>query len=233
MWLRRELLPFLLVQEDVVAPQGGVQGEGGGGRDGDGVGAVENFRRLGELKRHTELVVLKGDQRQVVAGRATEPEEDGHEEALLLAGHLAVDEIGHVAVGGAVGGVVAVQVVVDAVPGGGQLVQLLAAQLEGDGLAQLLGGVEGGGGRELLHDGLEVHVAQEITVAADDCRHLGAITDGAGERLRNRLDGKVGVPFEHHLEVRDLRASRQVDVLRTECNELKQASSHDSITQRK
>jgi hypothetical protein len=150
------------------------------------------------------------DERQVVTGRTAEPEKDRHEEALDGGGGFTISEINHLLVGITLGGGVAVQVVVNAVPGVGELVELLTTEFDGNRLAKLFGGVEGGAGSATLHRSLEPHVTEEITVTGDNGSHLGSITDRAREGLGDRFDSKVGVAFEDDLEVCNLGRSRKI-----------------------
>lgn len=54
----------------------------------------------------------------------------------------------------------------------------------------------------------------QVAVAADRACDTLAEVGSAVERLLNRLHREVGVATVHHLEERDLRVSRQVDILR-------------------
>ena len=54
----------------------------------------------------------------------------------------------------------------------------------------------------------------QVAVAADRARDTLAEVGSAVERLLNRLHREVGVPAVHYLEKRDLRVTRQVDILR-------------------
>ena len=54
----------------------------------------------------------------------------------------------------------------------------------------------------------------QVAVAADRACDTLAEVGRAVERLLNRLHREVGVPAVHDLEERDLRVSRQVDILR-------------------
>ena len=55
----------------------------------------------------------------------------------------------------------------------------------------------------------------QVAVAADRARDTLAEVGRAVERLLNRLHREIRVAAVHDLEERDLRVTRQVDILRT------------------
>ncbi len=78
----------------------------------------------------------------------------------------------------------------------------------------------GGQDVDLGQRGLQVDAVDQITVALDRARHLLAEVRGTVERVLDRLHGEVRVPAVDQLEERDLRVTRQVNVLCTVGNEL-------------
>ena len=256
----REALALLGVEVHVVDPQGAV-GEGigrvrsgldGHRRAGDAVaGGVERDEAAVERVEgdvDLDLVELQGDERQREPRVLAEPELQrdvvrAAEQAVVaqadvrrvLADHLVVPRA-LLRLGG--------QLVPDLEPRAVVLVDLLPADLDGDGADQRVAdrvdprdagdvAVRFGGHRELLPPVLQVrqvdleeHRADEVARARDRARHLASEARRAVEHLLDALDREVGVPPVDELEEGDLRRPSQDQVLGAVGDELHQPARH-------
>jgi len=120
------------------------------------------------------------------------------------------------------------------------LVDTLAADLELDLLDEVVAspveptelGTRAVRGEELnlRERGLEVHAVDQVTITLDGARDRLAKSRGTVERVLDGLHGEVRVAAVNHLEKRDLRVARQVNVLGTISDELhKSTTSHFSL----
>lgn len=120
------------IQEHVVAPQADLRRDGG----------VHANHIAAVSQQHVDLhlVILQSDEGQAAPHNAVEEEQKGNVEALDGARALAVDEVGHALVRLLLVGA-AVQLVIHALVGGGDLVDALATDLHVHLLEEGLGRV--------------------------------------------------------------------------------------------
>ena len=199
-----EATALLGVEVDVVAPHL----EDGGGE----VDAVIG----GEIEVDANLVVLEGDEGKVETGVAVEEEDEGEVDGTRS---VRVGVGGHLTPVGLLG-LIEVELGVQTPPALVVLIDTLTTDGKLNGADRTLGGPAGigligtgRGAKGRLGLKLDVHVADEITVAGDGDGKATGVGNGAVHGLLDVLHRKVGVTLVHRLEERDLRVSRKVDVL--------------------
>ena len=206
-----EAATLLGVEVDVVAP------------DLEGVGVEVVLELVGEIEIDADLVVLEGDEGEVETGVAVEEEDEGEEHLTLTRGHLTpVSLLGLVEVELGVHAPPTLVVLVDTLTTDGKLGSL--DRTLSDPVAVIRGTSDGGEGG--LGGELDVHVADEITVAGNrhgDATVVGGVTVGS---LLDVLHREVGVTLVHRLEEGDLRVTGEVDILGTVRYELHETASH-------
>jgi len=190
----------------------------------EGVGVEVRLELVGQIEIDADLVVLESDEGKVETGVAVEEEDQGEEHLALTRGHLTpVSLLGLVEVELGVHAPPTLVVLVDTLTTDGKLSSL--DRTLSDPVAVIRGGTsdgpEGGLGGEL-----DVHVADEITVAGNshgDATVVGGVTV---RRLLDVLHREVGVTLVHSLEEGYLGVASQVDILGTVSYELHETTGH-------
>jgi hypothetical protein len=189
----------------------------------EGVGVEVILELAGQIEIDADLVVLESDEGKVETGVAVEEEDQGEEHLTLTRGHLTpVSLLGLIEVELGVHAPPTLVVLVDTLATDGKLGSL--DRTLGDPVAVNLetsDGPEGGLGGEL-----DVHVADEITVAGNshgDATVVGGVTV---RRLLDVLHREVGVTLVHSLEEGYLGVASQVDILGTVSYELHETTGH-------
>ena len=191
----------------------------------EGLGVEEGGEIGREVDVDAHLVVLESDEGKVETGVAVEEEDEGEEHLALTRGHLTpVSLLGLIEVELGVHAPPTLVVLVDTLTTDGKLGSLDRTLSDpvavlGRRVTRLAG--EGGLGGEL-----DVHVADEITVAGNshgDATVVGGVTV---RRLLDVLHREVGVTLVHSLEEGYLGVASQVDILGTVSYELHETTGH-------
>ena len=203
-----EATTLLGVEVDVVSPDlegGGVEPVGETG---------------GQVEVETDLVVLEGDEGEVQTGVAVEEEVKGEVDGLVG------NTRSHLTVSGLLG-LIEVKLGVQTPP----LLVLLVDALTTDGKLDVVDGTLGHPrGASLidagLHLELDVHVADEITVAGNSDGDATGVGGSTVDGLLDVLHREVGVALVFRLEEGHLRVTSKVNVLGTVRYELHETTGH-------
>ena len=200
-----EAATLLGVEVDVVGPHlEGVKVGGEAGR---------------EVDVDADLVVLEGNEGKVETGVAVEEEDEGEVDG------LAVDTSGHLTVVGLLG-LVEVELGVETPP----LLVVLVNTLTTNGKLNVVDGALGDPARSPGVGGvrleLEVHVANEITVAGNSDGDATGIGGGTVNGLLDVLHREVGVALVLRLVESDFGVASQVDILGTVRYKLHKTAGH-------
>ena len=188
-----------------------------------GVDEGRHVRR--EVDVNAYLVILEGNEGEVETGVAVEEEDEGEVDGLTVArrGHLTpVSLLGLIQVKLGVQTPPLLVVLVDALTTDGKL-NVVNGTL-GDPV-----GIGGGvGGEGILTTGLEldVHVADEITVARNGDGHAAGVGGSTVDGLLDVLHREVGVALVFRLEKSYLRVTGKVNILGTVSYELHETTGH-------
>jgi hypothetical protein len=203
-----EATTLLSVEVDVVGPH----------LEGGGVEPLVEVR--GQVEVETDLVVLEGNEGEVETGVAVEEEVEGEVDGLLT------DTGGHLTVSGLLG-LIEVKLGVQTPP----LLVLLVDALTTDGKLDVVDGTLGhprgaGLGDTGLDLELDVHVADEITVAGNGDGHTTGVSGSTVDGLLDVLHREVGVALVFRLEEGHLRVTGKVNILGTVSYELHETTGH-------
>jgi hypothetical protein len=203
-----EAATLLGVEVDVVGPD----------LEGGGVEPLIEVR--GEVEVETDLVVLEGNEGEVETGVAVEEEVEGKVDG--LAGNTG----GHLTVSGLLG-LIEVKLGVETPP----LLVLLVDALTTDGKLDVVDGTLGhprgtGLGDARLDLELDVHVADEITVAGNSDGDATGVSGSTVDGLLDVLHREVGVALVFRLEEGHLRVTGKVNILGTVRYELHETTGH-------
>ena len=189
----------------------------------EGVGVEVRLELVGQIEIDADLVVLERDEGKVETGVAVEEEDQRKEHLTLTRGHLTpVSLLGLIEVELGVHAPPTLVVLVDTLATDGKLGSL--DRTLGDPVAVNGGTSDGGEGG--LGGELDVHVADEITVAGNshgDATVVGGVTV---RRLLDVLHREVGVTLVHSLEEGYLGVASQVYILGTVSYELHETTGH-------
>ena len=189
----------------------------------EGVGVEVRLELVGQIEIDADLVVLESDEGKVETGVAVEEEDQRKEHLTLTRGHLTpVSLLGLIEVELGVHAPPTLVVLVDTLATDGKLGSL--DRTLGDPVAVNGGTSDGGEGG--LGGELDVHVADEITVAGNshgDATVVGGVTV---RRLLDVLHREVGVTLVHSLEEGYLGVASQVYILGTVSYELHETTGH-------
>ena len=203
-----EATTLLSVEVDVVGPH----------LEGGGVEPLVEVR--GQVEVETDLVVLEGNEGEVETGVAVEEEVEGEVDGLLT------DTGGHLTVSGLLG-LIEVKLGVQTPP----LLVLLVDALTTDGKLDVVDGTLGhprgaGLGDTGQNLELDVHVADEITVAGNGDGHAAGVGGSTVDGLLDVLHREVGVALVFRLEEGHLRVTGKVNILGTVSYELHETTGH-------
>ena len=188
-----------------------------------GVDEGRHVRR--EVDVNADLMVLQRNEGQVETGVAVEEEDEGEVHGLTVArrGHLTP---------GSLLGLIQVKLGVQTPP----LLVVLVDALTTDGKLNVVNGTlgdpvgigSGVGGEGILTTGLEldVHVADEITVARNGDGHAAGVRGSTVDGLLDVLHREVGVALVFRLEESHLRVTGKVNILGTVSYELHETTGH-------
>ena len=188
-----------------------------------GVDEGRHVRR--EVDVNADLVVLQRDEGQVETGVAVEEEDEGEVDGLTVArrGHLTP---------GSLLGLIQVKLGVQTPP----LLVVLVDALTTNGKLNVVNGTlgdpvgigSGVGGEGILTTGLEldVHVADEITVARNGDGHAAGVGGSTVDGLLDVLHREVGVALVFRLEESHLRVTGKVNILGAVSYELHETTGH-------
>ena len=189
----------------------------------EGVGVEVRLELVGQIEIDADLVVLESDEGKVETGVAVEEEDQRKEHLTLTRGHLTpVSLLGLIEVELGVHAPPTLVVLVDTLATDGKLGSL--DRTLGDPVAVIRGTSDSGEGG--LGGELDVHVADEITVAGNshgDATVVGGVTV---RRLLDVLHREVGVTLVHSLEEGYLGVASQVYILGTISYELHETTGH-------
>jgi hypothetical protein len=174
----------------------------------------------GKVEVKTNLVVLEGNEGEVETGVAVEEEVEGEVDGLLA------DTGGHLTVSGLLG-LIEVKLGVETPP----LLVLLVDALTTDGKLDVVDGALGhprgtGLGDAGLDLELDVHVADEITVAGNSDGDATGVSGSTVDGLLDVLHREVGVALVFRLEEGHLRVTGKVNILGTVRYELHETTGH-------
>ena len=178
-----------------------------------------------QVNVEAHLVVLETDEGQVETGVAVE-EEDQWQDHTVGAGHHVRGHLTPVSLLG----LVEVELGVQAPPALVVLVNALTA----DGQLNVLDGTLGSPALVETRRGrygheVQVHVADQITVAGNGDRKTTRVTGGAVHDLLDVLHREVSVALVDRLEESNLGVTGEVDILGTVGNELHETTRHCSL----
>ena len=203
-----EATTLLSVEVDVVGPD----------LEGGGVEPLVELR--GQVEVETDLVVLEGNEGEVETGVAVEEEVEGEVDGLATntGGHLTVSSLL---------GLIEVKLGVQTPP----LLVLLVDALTTDGKLDVVDGTLGhprgaGLGDTGQNLELDVHVADEITVAGNGDGHATGVSGSTVDGLLDVLHREVGVALVFRLEEGHLRVTGKVNILGTVSYELHETTGH-------
>jgi len=188
-----------------------------------GVDEGRHVRR--EVDVNADLVVLEGNEGEVETGVAVEEEDEGEVHGLTVArrGHLTpVSLLGLIQVKLGVQTPPLLVVLVDALTTDGKL-NVVNGTL-GDPVG--IGGGVGGEGIQTTGLELDVHVADEITVARNGDGHAAGVGGSTVDGLLDVLHREVGVALVFRLEESHLRVTGKVNILGTVSYELHETTGH-------
>ena len=190
----------------------------------EGVGEVGSHVRR-EVDVDADLVVLEGNEGEVETGVAVEEEDEGEVDSLAArrSGHLTpVSLLGLIQVKLGVQTPPLLVVLVDALTTDGKL------NVVNGTLGDPVGIGSGVGGEGILTTGLEldVHVADEITVARNGDGHATGVGGSTVDGLLDVLHREVGVALVFRLEESHLRVTGKVNILGTVSYELHETTGH-------
>ena len=177
-----------------------------------------------QVEIHTDFVVLERNQRQVQSGVPVEEEDQRQVDS------LAITRGGHLTPSGLLG-LIQVKLGVHAPP----LLVVLVDALATDGQFNVVDGTLGnpvaigggfGLGSRLIRLQLDVHVANQITVARNSDGHAAGVGGGTVHGLFDVLHREVSVALVFGLEEGNFGVTGKVDVLGAVSDELHETTSH-------
>lgn len=218
---------------------------------GRGTGPDKKLGSLLELELDSDLMVLQGDQRQSQTVVSAEPELERNvqdslreqdlsgviEELLTAQGSKLRGVTDQLSVS-ALSGLVVGELPKDVEPDTEVLIDGHTTDLDLDLLEQSVSDTSdpsdllGTGSEDIRSDGRNTDTKSSLGSKITLTEHLNRVSTARSSRVDRELDGlhsEVSVSSVDHLEVRNLRVARKIDILSTVCDEGNYTASHDRV----